>query len=173
MPTKGREAREMTIESTSGGDPEDPDGAEGQRSVEAGDININSDLIGVRHPRAAGDDLYAEILRGDNSVTTNSPAVGRSSGRASVDTDVESDPTEDRRTHNVDDHVGADDHDGPLETDGGRLGNDGIALTTEPNPDDISLTGNRIGPVHGRPIARRPRVPLLRQLRILGDPGFR
>lgn len=107
----------MTVESTSGGGPEDPDGTKGQRSVEAGDININSDLIGVRHPHAAGDDLYAEILRGDNSVTTNSPAVGRSSGRALVDTDVESDPTEDRRPHNVNDHVGADDHDGPQETD--------------------------------------------------------
>lgn len=159
----------MTVESTSGGDPEDPDSAEGRRPLEAGD---NLDLAGVRNPRAVGDDLHAEIERGDNNLTRNSTAWEGVWGLPQWS------PTSSRIPLRIEDPTTPTTMTAPTTTMASRKPleaglADGIALIADPNPGDNVLIGHRIGLVHGRPIARQPCIPLPRQLHIPGVLGFR
>ena len=63
----------MTVESSSGGDPEDLDGepkpVEGRRLHYAGDHQSDPDLAGDRCLCGAGDGLNAKTDPGDNSLT--------------------------------------------------------------------------------------------------------
>lgn len=86
----------MTVESTSEGDPEDPDGDGGRSSHDAGDHSGNPDRVVMRRPCIAGGVLAFEIV-GDNRVTKNRDADGGSSGGILGITDVEMDLSVARR----------------------------------------------------------------------------
>jgi hypothetical protein len=136
----------MTVETTSGGDPEDLDDGESRGSPAAGD---HSDLGGDGIPCVAGVSLIAEA--GANGITRNRSVVTRCP-RTSVAIHVdERDPSGGRR------HA-YDDQDGEQETAGGSRRDAGTAPTGIPNPGDKGLRGNRISTGLCRVLVRRPRV---------------
>lgn len=122
----------MTVESTSGGNPEDDNG-ESRGFLAAGD---HADLGGVGAPRVADDTLLPEAAPGDTGVTRNRITVGRCP-ESSVAIYI----------------------DKQLDLSEGVRCDAGSVRTCVPDPGDNSLKGNRIGTGLGRLVARRPRVP--------------
>jgi hypothetical protein len=136
-----------TVESTSGGDPEDPDGDGGRSSHDASDHSGNPDRVVVRRPRVARGVLAFEIM-GDNKVMKNRDTDGGSSGGVLGITDVEMDLSLARRCND----------DSAQEYEGGRCGEVGSAQAIDPNLGDNRMSRNSIT-IPGRIPARRPRVP--------------